>query len=134
MKAIFHTKNCSFELEADTQTALFGKIVDLQNSGMLENRCGCCKNDNIYMQVRNQKFKDNKGKDKTATFYEWRCSDCFASLTMHLNNEDSGKKGNMYKVPYIEKDGEKIKDTNGWVKYVKKDQQKNKDNSDPVEW
>lgn len=124
MNVVFHGKNFDVTLDAATHEEIFNKVIDLQNSGLLENKCGCCGSENIYMRVRNVEFKDQKGKTKTAAFPEWKCRQdkCWASLLLHKNNDDSGKKGNMYKVAYVEKDGKRDYTTGGWVKYVKEDQ------------
>lgn len=138
MKAIFHSKNFDIELEGSTHEDLFNGIIDLQNSGLLETHCGHCKQENIYMRTRKCEFteknqKTGKETKKNATFYEWKCrtKGCWATLTMHMNNEE--KKGSMYKIAYTDEGGKRDYTKGGWVRYVpeNKNQKDQNDHDQP---
>jgi hypothetical protein len=68
----------SFEVEADTQKAIFQKVADLQEVFEADEACGCCGSDHIRFRVRQSESRATGAK---CDYYELHCHACGARLS-----------------------------------------------------
>ena len=66
-----------FEVDADSQKALFARIANLQEVFEADSACGCCGSDDIRFRVRQA---ENKAGVK-CDYYELHCGACDARLS-----------------------------------------------------
>lgn len=107
MKAHFRTRNnrITFEIEGDTQKALFRGIAELQQVFEADDTCGVCNSADIRFCVR--VIEDNE-------YYELRCQACDGQLSFGQH-----KKGGSLFAKRRDKDNN-ILGNRGWYKYHRK--------------
>lgn len=71
----------SFEMEAESQKALFKKLAMVQEIFAADDSCGCCNGQNIIYRTRNWEGYD---------YYELHCQDCHAELKFGQRREGGG--------------------------------------------
>lgn len=94
----------------DDSESLFAKLAHLEEV-FGHSKCLSCGSSNIKKVVRTAQGTDDKGKVKTYTYYELRCSDCYSKLQF-----GQGENG-MF--PQRKDKNGNYKPNGGWTKYNK---------------
>lgn len=99
-------KQITFEVEGESQKAIFEQIASIQEVFDAEHQCGMCKSPHIRFMVRTV----TKGT-KTYDFYHLACQACHARFDFGQSTE-----GGALFPKRKDKDGNWIPN-NGWTKY-----------------